>query len=116
MVGLENTKLEDLFINTQTQETDNIGEAVKSMTDKKKASVLTELSDKDIGLIIRFKEISLMTKIKLFDSIAERFLELRISKKRQSRKEITEVLKSQLVNEAQNARKAQDMKNLLGLG
>jgi hypothetical protein len=105
--------IEELFTREDYGSGESIADSMKHLSDTKKKEILTELGDKDINILTRM--IALSDTVPVFKTVADNFMLLRISKKRASRKEITEVLKSQIIQEMNNLKKQNEIKQSLGI-
>jgi hypothetical protein len=109
----KSASIEELFSKEDYGSGESIADSMKHLSDTKKRDILTELGDRDINFLTRM--LALADTVPIFKTVAENFMLLRISKKRASRKEITEVLKSQIIQEMNNLKKQSEIKQSLGL-
>lgn len=69
-------------------------DVLKDLNNEKKTSVMSELSDNEIKLLTKLKLLSKMRKNNLYDDAVSIFMKMRLSKDRQSRKEILTGIKN----------------------
>ena len=73
----------------------DFSKVLAELFDKNKINLISDLTSDEIKLITRIKMIAYLKKIPSWDKTIQTYLELKISHKRQSRKEITEIFKEQ---------------------
>lgn len=81
--------VEDLMSDEQASDT----AVLKELFNKKNARVKSELSDYEIKIIARLEILAVLTNRPKIKEVCDHFIELRISKDRQSRKEFVEAHK-----------------------
>lgn len=69
-------------------------DVLKDLNNEKKTPLMSELSDNEIKLLTRLRLIAKMRKNPIYDDAVEIFMKMRLSKDRQSRKEILTGIKN----------------------
>ena len=107
--------LNDLFTNMSMSENDDMSKTVKELSSIEKRNILSELNDREISILTRMLSIATLTGIKEFQHIVYDYMLMKISRNRQSRKEMVEVLKAQLISEIEKEKKMNQIRTGLGI-
>lgn len=113
----DGTTLNELFSNLSMTDENDMAKTVKELSTVEKRNILSELNDREISILTRMKSIATLTGITEFEDIVNDYMLMKISRNRQSRKEMVDVLKASLINEIEKAKnQLNQFKQNLGMG
>lgn len=91
---IKEEKEHDVFNSfSQQQNKSDMNEILKELFNKTKIEMITDLSISEIKLITKIKMVSKIKNIKIYDEGVKMFMELKLSQKRLSRRELIDAVK-----------------------